>query len=68
MDVVFINPSVENNYQGLKSKYTAIEPPAWSLLLAQSMRNFGYEVSVIDANAENLNSQNLYERVKKIRN
>ena len=44
IDVVFINPSVGKNYQILKSKYTAIEPPTWSLLLAQSMRNFGFEV------------------------
>ena len=42
-DVIFINPSVGNNYQSLKSKYTAIEPPTWSLLLAQSMRKFGYK-------------------------
>ena len=48
---------LKNNYQALKSKYTAIEPPTWSLLLAQSMRNFGFNVSIIDANAEDQNEE-----------
>jgi anaerobic magnesium-protoporphyrin IX monomethyl ester cyclase len=65
-DVVFINPSVGNNYQSLKSKYTAIEPPTWSLLLAQSMRNFGFNVSIIDANAENISEKQIYERIKNL--
>ena len=65
-DVVFINPSVGNNYQSLKSKYTAIEPPTWSLLLAQSMRNFGFNVSIIDANAEYLSEERIYDRIKNL--
>ena len=65
IDVVFINPSVGNNYQSLKSKYTAIEPPTWSLLLAQSMRNFGFDVSIIDANAEFLSEEQIYIKIKK---
>ena len=66
MDAVFINPSVGNNYQSLNSKYTAIEPPTWSLLLAQSMRNFGYNVSIIDANAENISEEQIYDRVQSL--
>ena len=54
MDVLFINPSVGQNYQSLKSKYSAIEPPTWSLLLAESMRKFGFKVSIIDVNAEEI--------------
>ncbi len=67
MDVVFINPSIGNNYQSLKSKYTAIEPPTWSLLLAQSMRNFGFNVSIIDANAENLKENEIFNRLKSLK-
>lgn len=67
IDVVFINPSIGNNYQSLKSKYTAIEPPTWSLLLAQSMRNFGYEVSIIDANAENITEEQIYDRLQSLK-
>jgi anaerobic magnesium-protoporphyrin IX monomethyl ester cyclase len=66
MDVVFINPSVGNNYQSLKSKYTAIEPPTWSLLLAQSMRNFGFDAAIIDANAEYLSEEQIYNRIKNL--
>ena len=63
MDVVFINPSVGDNYQSLNLKYTAVEPPTWSLLLAQSMRKFGFKVSIIDANAENLNEEQILNRI-----
>ncbi|MDB3982334.1 B12-binding domain-containing radical SAM protein [Candidatus Pelagibacter sp.] len=66
MDIVFINPSTGQNYQNLKSKYVAIEPPTWSLLLAESMRNFGFTVSIIDANAEELSNEKIYERIKKL--
>ena len=66
IDVVFINPSVGKNYQILKSKYTAIEPPTWSLLLAQSMRNFGFEVSIIDANAESISEEEIYNRITNL--
>ncbi len=66
IDVVFINPSVGSNYQSLKNKYTSIEPPTWSLLLAESMRNFGFNVSIIDPNAENLDHSLVYERLEKL--
>ena len=64
IDVVFINPSVGSNYQQLKNKYTSIEPPTWSLLLAQSMRKFGFSVAIIDVNAENLSNAEVYDRIK----
>ena len=66
IDVVFINPSVGSNYQILQNKYTSIEPPTWSLLLAQSMRKFGFNVSIIDVNAENLSNEDVYEKIKKL--
>jgi anaerobic magnesium-protoporphyrin IX monomethyl ester cyclase len=66
MDVVFINPSVGKNYQKLKSRYTTIEPPTWSLLLAQSMRNFGFNISIIDANAESISEEEIYNRITNL--
>jgi anaerobic magnesium-protoporphyrin IX monomethyl ester cyclase len=63
MDVVFINPSVESNYQSLGKTYAAIEPPTWSLLLAQSMRRFGFKVSIIDVNAEKISLDQLFDRI-----
>jgi len=66
MDIIFINPKIENNYQELTLKYAAIEPPTWALLLAQSMRRFGYKSAIIDANAERLDDQIIYERIHKL--
>jgi len=66
MDIVFINPYVGKNYQSLQFKYSAIEPPTWALLLSQSMRNFGFKVAIIDANAESLNKVEIYDRIIKL--
>ncbi len=67
MDVLFINPSVGENYQSLKSDYSAVEPPTWSLLLAEAMRSMGYKVSIVDANAENLSNEEIYSRIKVLK-
>ena len=66
IDVVFINPSVGNNYQSLKSKYTAIEPPTWSFAFSTINGNFGFNVSIIDANAENISEEQIYNRIKNL--
>jgi radical SAM superfamily enzyme YgiQ (UPF0313 family) len=64
MDVLFINPdSSAKAYQGLAASYSAIEPPTWSLLLAESCRNKGFEVGILDCDAERLS---LEESVKRI--
>ena len=39
VDVVFINPDSSGTaYQELSSRFAAIEPPTWALLLAESVR------------------------------
>ena len=39
IDLLLISPSnPKATYQGLSNKYSAIEPPTWALLLAQSVR------------------------------
>ncbi len=66
-DVLFLNPNTsEKIYQSLSTKYTAIEPPTWSLLLAKSCMSKGFKVQIMDCNAENLNHEEIYERIKKI--
>ena len=68
MDVVFITPANSKKiYQELANEYTAIEPPTWSLLLAESCRSKGYKVSIIDCNAENLNLEETFNRVTKLK-
>ena len=67
MNVLFINPgNKESIYQGLSTTYSAIEPPTWALLLAESCRSIGKKVSILDANAENLSIEQSYERIKDI--
>jgi hypothetical protein len=67
MDVVFINPGNPTGvYQELSKDYSAIEPPTWALLLAESCRSKGYTVSIIDANAEQLNNEQVYNKIKSI--
>lgn len=67
MDVLFINPdSSAKAYQDLAKVYSAIEPPTWSLLLAESCRSKGFGVSILDCDAERLSLQQSVDRVKEI--
>ena len=67
LDVLFINPANHAQvYQGLADEYSAVEPPTWSLLLAQSCRSIGLKVSIVDANAENLSDEEVLSRIKKL--
>jgi anaerobic magnesium-protoporphyrin IX monomethyl ester cyclase len=64
MDIVFINPSnAANLYQDLSDKLTAIEPPTWALLLAESVRSQGFSTAIIDANAEKLTDEEVLNRL-----
>ena len=65
MDVLFINPnSSKKVYQDLSTNYAAIETPTWALLLAQSCRSRGYEVGILDADAERLTDSQAIVRIK----
>jgi radical SAM superfamily enzyme YgiQ (UPF0313 family) len=64
LDVLFVNAdSSVIAYQGLASKFSAIEPPTWSLLLAESCRSVGWEVAILDCTAENLDHSKAVERI-----
>ena len=67
IDVLFINPNNSKGvYQGLSDSLSAIETPTWSLLLAESCRFIGFKVDILDTNAENLNDEESFLRIKKI--
>ena len=67
LDVLFITSNNSNGiYQQLSDKYSAIETPTWSLLLAQSCRSQNYKVAVLDCLAENLTDEKAYLRIKKL--
>jgi len=64
IDCLFlITKSSSKTYQKLSATYSAIEPPTWALLLAQSMRSVDYEVRILDANAEDLSKEEILERI-----
>ncbi|MBI4949675.1 MAG: cobalamin B12-binding domain-containing protein [Deltaproteobacteria bacterium] len=55
IDVVLINPGDRKQvYQDLGTELAAIEPPFWIAVIAAYLRNCGFGVRVIDANAENI--------------
>ena len=67
LDVLFINPGNSTEiYQDLANDYSAIETPTWALLLAQSCRSVGFNVSIIDVNAERITNNVVIERIMKM--
>ena len=67
IDCIFLIPSnSKRSYQKLSETYSAIEPPTWALLLAQSLRSVNFNVKILDAGAENLDSKQIFERIKAI--
>ena len=64
LDVLFVSPdSSFQAYQALSKDFSAIEPPTWALLLAQSCRAKGFGVAILDCGAERLVAE---ESVKHI--
>lgn len=67
LDVVFINPgNAKGIYQDLADDYSAIETPTWSLLLAESMRSVGFNVAILDVNAERISDEEAYKKLEKL--
>jgi len=68
LDVLFINPdSSATAYQGLAATYSAIEPPTWALLLAQSVRAKGFGPAIMDCDAEKLSLEAAVARVRALK-
>lgn len=64
VDVLFVTPdSSLSAYQDLADRYSAIEPPTWSLLLASSVRKNGFEPSILDCDAEKLSLDDSVKRI-----
>jgi len=64
LDCLFlVANSSGKTYQSLSKTYSAIEPPTWALLLAQSTRSVGFKVDILDANAENLSTNEIFDKV-----
>ena len=65
LDVLFVSPdSSASAYQELSKDFSAIEPPTWALLLAQSCRARGYAVAILDCGAERLTDIQSVQRLE----
>ena len=67
VDALFIHPdSSAKAYQELARTYSAIEPPTWALLLAESIRKKGFGAALLDCDAERLSLEAAVGRVEDI--
>lgn len=68
LDVLLVHPdSSAQAYQGLATTYSAIEPPTWALLLAQSCRAKGFGAAIMDCDAEKLSLEAAVQRAKDLK-
>jgi len=64
LDVLFVTPnSSAKAYQALANVHSAIEPPTWSLLLAQAMRAKGFSVAILDCDALRLTDEQAVDQI-----
>jgi radical SAM superfamily enzyme YgiQ (UPF0313 family) len=57
IDLLLVNPgNSEKMYQSLASPFRSIEPPWWAGILATYVRKHGYAVEIIDADCDNMNT------------
>ena len=53
LDILLINPGGrDHTYQQLGDELTAVEPPLWCRLIGGYVRDRGYSIDIIDAEAE----------------
>ncbi len=63
-ELVLVNPgSRAKIYQSLGARLTAVENPVWAGLIASFVRNKGFTVEIVDAEAEELTPEQTAERV-----
>lgn len=67
IDLLLIKPGKQGLvYGNLNNSLRAIEPPLWAGLLAGYIREQGFSVQIIDAEAENLSSENIAATIAEI--
>lgn len=64
LDLLLVNPGAHRQVYGeLTSSLKGIEPPLWCALTAAFVREKGYSVKIIDAEAENLSPEDTAEKI-----
>ena len=67
LDLLLINPNSRARvYQSLASDLAAVEPPVWIGLIATFIRDRGYSVKILDAEAEGIGSDGVADRVRRL--
>ncbi len=67
-DLVLVNPASRPQvYQSLAATLSAVEPPVWAGLMATYVRNQGFGVEIIDAEAECLSAAQTAQRCRDIK-
>jgi radical SAM superfamily enzyme YgiQ (UPF0313 family) len=67
LDVVLVNPGGrEAVYQQLGNELTAIEPPLWCRLIGGYVRDRGYNLVIIDSEAEGWGPQTVANKIKDL--
>src|SRR5881227_3814008 len=62
-DLVLVNPGSRTKiYQSLGATLTAVENPVWAGLIATFVRNKGFSVEIVDAEADDLTPEQTAER------
>ena len=66
LDIIFVHPnSSKVVYQDLAQKNSALEPPIWCGMLANSLRSFGANVEIIDCEVNNLSHEIFADQIYK---
>jgi anaerobic magnesium-protoporphyrin IX monomethyl ester cyclase len=66
IDLLVINPGNRSQiYQSLGNTLAAIEPPIWAGLITTFIRNHGFSVHILDANAENLTPEQTARKIEE---
>jgi anaerobic magnesium-protoporphyrin IX monomethyl ester cyclase len=64
IDILFVHPNAsEKIYQGLAKNNSAIEPPIWAAMLANSVRAKGFRPEILDAEVEGLDYLSAARRI-----
>lgn len=66
LDLLLINPGARSHVYGKLGNFlSGIEPPVWCGLIAGFIREKGYSVKIIDAEAENLSPQDTASKISE---
>jgi len=67
-DILLINigGTSKKVYQDLSKEFSAIDPPFWAALTAGFLRNKGFEIEILDANAENLDLDETVQLIEAV--